>query len=338
MKKLLQPQVLIPLVLGIAILAALLAFSNVKKVLALMVGFQRLDLLFFLLLMIAYEAIRCTQWHFLLKKLDIHVPLRAQVFSFAGGEVTKSMPIGNYFQNYILQVAEGTDFGLSSAATTLIVLTEVAVSLIGVVILGLGSWTSWLRPLIIIGVAVFAGLVWLFVKLHHAGRPPRWVMEHRLTRKGLAELRNLWEGAEALLHPRTLLIQSLLGAAYLVAGGAGLYVVVNGLGVHGVSFPQALAVYLFSLGFGLIFPLPIDIGVTEISGVGAFLAIGVSRDAAVGVMLINRVLGIGASLAISLLVMAALPDQVRAVLRHRSRQKRTKEETEPRQPQHASRH
>jgi len=139
MKTLLQPKVLIPLILSVALLVALLAFVDLKKVVALIEGFQKIYLLWFLLLMMAYEVVRGAQWYFLLRALDIRVPLRTQIFAFAGGEVTKSMPIGNYFQNYLLQQSKGSDFGRTSAATTVIIILEVVVSLTGVVILGLGA-------------------------------------------------------------------------------------------------------------------------------------------------------------------------------------------------------
>ncbi len=319
MKKLLQPKILIPVLLSVAILAALVVLiADPKKLVALMEGFQKIDLLYFLLLMIGYEVVRGTQWHFLLKSMGIHVPVRTQIFVFAAGEITKSLPIGNYFQNYLLQQSKGTDFGLSSAATTVIVLTEVAVSLLGVVIIGVGTWTPWLRPVIIVGVAVFLLSAWAYHKLHHAGRAPRWIREHKTMVKAMAELQRFKEGATDLFHPRILLIEALLSATYLVIAGAALYLVVRGLGIGAASFWQVLAVYFFSLAFSLIFPLPVDIGVLEVSAVGAFLAIGVDRNAAVGAMLINRMLSVGSAIAIALIAMLVLHGEFRAALHPRA--------------------
>jgi glycosyltransferase 2 family protein len=320
MKKLLQPRVLTPAILSVALLAVLFTFADARKVLHLMSGFQHIYLLYYLLLMIAYEVVRGLQWHFLLKALDLHVPLRAQIFAFAMGETTKSLPIGNYFQNYVLQQSKGADFGRTSAATTLIVLTEVAVSLVGVVIIGLGSWSSWLRPLIIVGTAVVVLCGWLFTKLYHARSAPQWMTKHEALRKILDELRQFREGTRDLLRPRVLAIQVSLGSMYLAIAGIALYVVIRGLGLNSVSLWQAWAVYFFSLAVGLIFPLPVDIGVTEISGVGALVAIGVDRSYAVGIMLINRVLSIGASVAIALIVVVVLHDEFRATLRGGSKQ------------------
>ena len=69
--------------------------------------------------------------------------------------------------------------------------------------------------------------------------------------------------------------------------------------------------YLFRLAFALITPIPLDIGPIEVSGVGALVALGVDERAAVGVMLINRVLTIGASVAIALVVVLVLHGELR---------------------------
>lgn len=329
MKKLFQPKVLIPLILSVALIVALLAFADIKKVVALIAGFQKIYLLWFVLLMVAYEVVRGAQWYVLLRALDIQVPLRTQIFAFAGGEVTKSMPIGNYFQNYLLQQSKDADFGRTAAATTIIIILEVGVSLVGVVVLGLGNWTSWLRPVIIIGTAAFVLAAWAYHRFHQHARTPRWIKEHKSLRKAMDEFQELRAGAEDLFHPRVLLIATLLSAIYLITAGAGLFLVVRGLSIGGVSFSDALAVYFFSLAFSLILPIPVDVGVLEISGVGAFLAIGIQggKNAAVGAMLINRILSIIASLVIAAVVMLIFRGEFRAALRGRSGRERDKEQT-----------
>lgn len=318
MKKLLRPQVIIPVVLSVAIIAALLAFANIGKIITLITKFPLLYLLWFFLLMVGYEAIRGAQWHLLLRALSVRAPLRSQIFAFAVGEITKSIPVGNYFQNYLLQQSKDEDFGRTSAATTLIIVLEVGVSSLGVVIIGLGSWTGWLRPLIIVGTLVAALVAWAYHRFHQSSRMPKWIREHKRLRKAADEFRQFRKGAEDLLHPRVLAVAALLSAAYLLTAGSALYIVVKGLSPHnGVAFPDVLAVYFFSLAFSLIFPLPIDIGVVEVSAVGAFLAIGVDRSLAVGAELLNRILGVVSALIIAAIAMVILRDEFHAALQSR---------------------
>lgn len=318
MKRLLAPKVLIPTVLSVAIIVALLGFGDIHKVLRLMVSFPRIYLLWYLLLMVAYEAVRCLQWHLLLGALAVRIPLRTQIFAFLTGEVAKTVPVGNYFQNYLIQRSNGADFGLTSAATTFVVLIETGVCLIGVVILGVGTWSGWLRPVIIVGLLVTALVVWIVASLHKAGRAPQWMQRRKAWRTVLEELRNFWTGSKQILHPRVMVVASLLGAIYLMIAGSALYLVTRGLGID-LSIWGAWAVYFFSLAFSLIFPLPVDIGVLEVSGVGAFLAEGVGRPPAVGAMFINRVLSFGSSLAIALVGAVVLRSEARQAFRDRPR-------------------
>ncbi|MGH2487183.1 MAG: lysylphosphatidylglycerol synthase transmembrane domain-containing protein [Ktedonobacterales bacterium] len=325
MKKLLAPKVLIPTVLSVAIIVALLGFGDIHKVLRLMVSFPHIYLLWYLLLMVAYEAVRCLQWHMLLGALSVRIPLRTQIFAFLTGEVAKTVPVGNYFQNYLIQRSSGADFGLTSAATTFVVLIETAVSLVGVVIIGVGAWSGWLRPLIIVGLLVTAIVVWIVASLHKAGRAPQWMQRRKAWRTVLQELRNFLKGSKQILHPRVMILASLLGAVYLLIAGSALYLVTSGLGIN-LSLWGAWAVYFFSLAFSLIFPLPVDIGVLEVSGVGAFLAQGVGKPPAVGAMLINRVLSFGSAVAIALVGSAVLHNEARQALRDRPHKPATDQE------------
>lgn len=316
LRTLIKPKTLIPLVLAVALIAALLSFSDLKKVGAIMASFHRIDLLYYLLLMIGYEVVRGVQWRYTMVVLGVKAPMRTEIFAYVLSEVTKILPIGNYFQNYVLQQSRGVDFGLTSSATTLVVIEEVAISLTGVVILGLGAWTTWLRPLILVGVAVFALCVWLFARFHHSTGRPDWVTRRRWLNNVADELVRFREGAKNLMTPRSLAITLALSAVYQVLAGAALFVVVRALGDQSVSFTQALAVYLFSLAFSLIFPLPIDFGVIEVSGLGAFLAVGVARNTALGAVFANRILSILSSVVIAAVVVAFLRSEIRPLFTH----------------------
>jgi len=320
MKGLLRPKVLLPVVLLAVLLALLPLFGDVRQIAALIVSFHPVDLALFLGLMIVYEAVRGVQWHVMLRALGVKAPLRTQVFSFLGGEVTKSLPVGNYFQNYLLKQSQGTDFGLSSAATTLVIWVEVVVALVGVAILGIDGW-DWLRPLIVGGVVAFVLVAWTLYAYLSSARAPRWMVESKNMRAVLEGLAHFRTGAAALLRPRILASVFALGALYLVVAGVGLYVIEQGLGIGGMTIGEALAVYFFSLATGLIIPIPVDLGLTEVSGIGALLALLVSRNDAVSVMLLNRVLSTLAALVIALVAALFMREEFRAVLRDRPRRR-----------------
>jgi hypothetical protein len=289
---LLRPGVVIPSTLSLALLVALLAFGNSRDILAEVAGFQWRYVLWYALLALVAEAARAVQWHMMLEALDVGIPLRRQGISFLAGELTKGLPLGNYFPNYVLRQSDGANFGLTSAASTAIVVLEAVVSLGALALLGLGSWTGWLRPLILAGAGSAAVAGWVLARWRGGAHMSKWMTRGRGRRRLARELAQFRGGAARLARPRVLAIGALLCATEITAAAAGLFVITRGLGVHGVSFYDVLAVYCFTLALALIGPSVVDLGIFEAGGVGAFLVVGLARDPAISAMLINRLLGI----------------------------------------------
>jgi hypothetical protein len=319
LKRLLNPNFIIFTVLGVSVIA----FGNVRQVRDLMATFPHFYLLWFLFLIIAFEVVRAAQWHFLLASLDIRPPPSIRIFAWLTSEIATLVPIGNYFEDDILERAEGADIGRSPATATLGGLIEVGVSLLGVVVLGLGSWTGWLWPLIVGGVLVFALLAWLVHGRHHTHGPPRQIMDHPLAQTAREELQRFRHGTAELLNSRVLAVTTGLGTVYLVIAGAALYLVARGLAGPGsavthIAYGTALAVYFFGLAFSLIFLLSVNIGVLELSGTGAWLALGLSRTSVVSIVLVYRNLSLASPLLIALFGIAVLHEGLRVVLSGRS--------------------
>ncbi len=320
----LRPKVILPVVLGIALLAALLAFAGVQQALQLITHFKVVYLIYFFLLMAGYEVVRCWQWHYMLDKLNIQVPVRTQVFSYAIGEFTKNLPIGNFVPDYVLTRSKGTDFGLASSATLLISVLEVAISLAGIVMIGIDGW-QWIRPVILIGTFLFALLAWAFYRWHHAPHPadtphghaPTWARKPlgwKWVQNAMGELRQFVQGEATLLHPQVLAVCSLACAAYLVLAGLALYVVILGLGLSGITWYEALSASFFSLAVSTIIPLPVDLGSTEVSGASALYAMGLSAAGAVSALLLYRFLNLVTQIFVAALASIALPDEFRAMI------------------------
>ncbi len=316
MRSLLRPRVVLPMLLSISLLAALLAFANVHAVEAAVRGFHTLYLVYFLALMTAYEAVRCVQWRLLLRASGIKTDTRTSAFTFLVGEMAKTLPMGQYLRNYLLRQTGDANIGQSAPATLTTLLIEDAVSLVGVLILGIGGW-SWLRPMIVVSAVVFAAAIFGLYRLIVTARMPRRISASGRFRAVLTELKHFKMSSMLLANPRTLIIQFCFGATYLLLGAGAFYALLLGLGVTGVPLSQAIAVYFFSLACGLLIPIPVDIGLIELSGTTALLSVGVSRSVAVSAMLLNRVLGGAASVLIALVTAVILREQLRAALRGR---------------------
>lgn len=284
----------------LAVLGALLWFGNANKVFTAIVQFRTIYLLWFALFLIVQELVRAVLWSYLLDAVGADVPPRARFLAFAAGEAAKFLPTGAYVQNYLLQRSQGVDFGLTSAATTVMIAGEIAAALLGFVILGAGAWSLWFRVGIIVGVLLVIALLRRYLLTPREIRTPRWAARRRLLRYALDELRRFRAGAAALSRPRVVGMSLGLSILHVLSSGAGLYMVVRGLGIGGVSFWQAVGVNCFGLAFYMI------LGSLEAADVGAFIGLGVSNSAAVSAILVNRGLGVGMTLALAALIAGIL--------------------------------
>ena len=289
MKVACSPRVVVPLVLGLGLIILLLGYADVAHVLRVASTFRPAYLLLILLVTGAYEALRAVQWFLLLRVVNSREPWQTALMSYMGGEVTKALPGGQYFQAYLLRQARGVPIACSTAATTIILRLEVAVSAAIVLLLGVGPWT-WVRPaaLALLGAS---GVLVLLVKL----RPGR--VQVRAIMRSYTRLRPAWlwwtdfvRWADVLLRPGAIGIAAALCAGYIACAALALWAIVAALSIPSIGLREALCVYAFALGLELTIPIPTDLGLMEVSGLAALMAYGMPRADALTVMLIQRIL------------------------------------------------
>jgi len=312
LSRLLRPRLLIPLAAGVSVVAALVGLADMGKVLVALRGFRAVYVLPIVALIVGYNLVRGLLWYYLLQRVDVRPPLRTVVFSYAVGEITKYSPVGNYVPNYLLHRIRRANFGLSSAATTYVPYSEMAICLLALLALGLDHWT-WLRPAILVGLALLALSGTAVVRLGWKPRLPR-ILRRRAV---LEQLHSFLKASKALFRPRVLMVTGLLGATYLLAAAGALLLIARGFGVTSLSLPSAVAAFCFSLLLTLVAPLPTDVGALELSGTGALLALGVPGARGVAIMLFNRLFTVGVALAAAGLVSLLFPQQLSAAMADR---------------------
>lgn len=331
LKRIIEPRVFLPIIIGVGLLVALIIVAGPQEAVHLITHFHAVYLIYFLLLTTGYEVVRCAQWHYLLTQLHLRVPLRTQVFSYAIGEVSKNVPIGNFVPDYVLTRSQGTDFGRASSSSLLISVLEVVVALTGIVIIGIDGW-AWVRPVILIGSFVFVLLAWTFYRWHHsphdtttaghlghARHTPGWahtVLQWKWVQGGLHELREFTQGEATLLHPHVIGISTFACVIYMVFSGLALYAVILGLGLTGITWEEALSASFFSLAVSTIIPVPTDLGSSEASGAGALVAMGLTAAGAVSALLLYRFFNLVAQIAVATLAILVLPGEFRAMWHH----------------------
>jgi uncharacterized membrane protein YbhN (UPF0104 family) len=264
-----------------------------------------------LLLTIPYLAARALVWYSLLRELNIRVPLSHAAISFAGGEITKSLPAGVYVQNVLLARLE--HFGKysvvrSSMATTALLGLEAALALPVALIVGFPGhpWVRWMLIGVVAAWILLLCLAWMLV--HHwaaqwGSGMPDWLERFRK----LAE-EFLLAGAE--LISRRVALNLLPVALYMLFYTLQLYAIVRAAGINTISFGDTLGIYALIVLAVILIPVPTEVGLTEAAGLGALVGFGVSSSKSAIVMLSLRILATGMTIAVSMVVLIAFRSQI----------------------------
>jgi uncharacterized membrane protein YbhN (UPF0104 family) len=297
LRSLLNFRTLAATILGIIVLATLLSFSDIKQVWQIMQAFPVYAIGVLFGLVVGREVLRSVQWRIFLNAVGIHASRREAFLSLAGGDAAQILPGGLYFQDLLISRELNTGVSEPMDATTLMIWLEVTISMLALALFGLPGIPA-LRP-----IMAFCGagsLVVLFLA-HTRALHPVLNMVHRLQNKGGERQRKLFDkllvGLEhfigsfgTLSHPKVLLSGLALCAAYMTLTFYGFYLVCVYLHIDSIGLAQATAIYSFVLAVVDINPLPSDLGVSELTGVGGFLAFHVSAAAGLAAMLTFRIL------------------------------------------------
>lgn len=314
MHRLFTPRTIVPLVAGIGIIAVLLGYADVGQVVHAAENFQFSFLPLLLALTVGYQGLRALQWWLLLRDGERPVAWRVAVMSYMGGELAKALPGGQYAQTYVLRQAHGTPIAVSAAATTVILWLEVVVCLAVVTILGVGPW-GWVRGL---AIAVVAGIALIAVLVKRRAPRPYPVPDdgkRTLVQQGRAWLDRFAASAAGLLRMEILVPAAAFSAGYIAIGALSLWAITAALGVQGIGIAHALAAYTFALAANLLIVVPVDLGLTELSGLAVLVLFGVARADAVAILLLQRALSAVLTGTVALATLGLLREQVALALR-----------------------
>ena len=248
-----------------------------------------------LVLVVPFFALRALTWHLLLDLVGVRAPLRQTVAAFASGELTKSLPGGIYLETYVLarleRFGEREIVGAAVATTGM----DVMVGTVGFVVAMLVGLPGepWFR-LALAGVAaawvVAFGGAWLLVRWwrpQERAAAPRWV---RATGRVVLEAA---DGVRRIVAPGTVrpIATTAVSLVILVIV---FWLVAEAVGIGQVGLIGAVSVIVITSLANDLLPIPMELGLTELTGVGVLAAYGVSAPTAAIAMLGYRVVSTGA--------------------------------------------
>jgi uncharacterized membrane protein YbhN (UPF0104 family) len=306
-----QVQKVLPLIVGVGLIAYVMSIAVAPKSGGQLWQIVKGTWWLIFLLTLPYLGLRALIWRKLLEGLNINVPWRPLIASFAGGEMTKAFPAGVYVENFLLAKVEHFRSHAavrSSMATTAMLGLESLIAVPTVLIVGVPG-LSWLRVVVLAIVGawiVLLGAVWLFVHYRShkiTEKSPLWQREiNRIARDFL-------DAGKDLIAWRTLLL-AVPTAVYVFIYMVDLFVIVRAVGITDLSLVHVMAIYAFTVLVVILIPIPTEIGLTEFSGLSAFVGYGVPRAEAAVIMLGLRALATGMTIVVAGIAMLVLRSEL----------------------------
>lgn len=305
-----HPNIVVPVVVAaglIAYVASLASTPDAARALALV---MRRIWWIVLLLTIPYLIARAYVWNDLLRELGLAIPLRRLLVAFAAGEMAKSFPAGVYVENYLLDRVSHLDKEQtvrSTVATTAILGLECALALAVVLIVGIpgAAWVRWGLIAIVGAWIAIIGAGWLLIRreLHTHPALPHWL------RQALGAAEAFLDDGRALFRRRTL-TNIVPTAIYMGIYAVDLFFVLEVMGFH-LGWVDTITVYAAMVLAVVLVPIPTEIGIAEISALGALEAFGVPHHSAAVASLALRILATGSTILLAGLVFVALRGEIK---------------------------
>jgi uncharacterized protein (TIRG00374 family) len=287
MLKNLRRNLLIGLALAVGLYFILGLYADFDDLLASLRGFNWYLLPVALALVMVNYIVRFIKWEYLLRVIDVRIPVRPSFIIFISGLTMTISPakMGEVMKSFLLKDYDDVPISRSSP----VVVAERATDVIGVVILGsFGTLAYGYGRVVMLVAAVLMAL--LLGIIQYRGlclRLLKFGERLPLVRRFAEHLEQFYESAYTLLRLRHLLPTVALSTVGWFFECLAAYVCLRGLGV---DLPLMLVTFIFVIASlaGALAMIPGGLGVAEGSMTGLMVVNDVSRgDAVAGTLLIR---------------------------------------------------
>jgi len=291
---LLKPKVILPVPLAAALLVFAFSLGDIHDVIGRVGKLPVQVLLLSLAAAACYLACKAVQLKLMLTQIEVRIPAGPFWLAFAVGELTVTLPLGLFSQNWVLSASRRIHIGRSSAATVMMLLAEIAVVFLFLAVVGIPGWPDvhWTA----VGVlGFFALLLTGAVLFGEKAHPHLSKLPHAWMGKSARTALEMLGGLRKLSTPVMLVISIVLAAVYLGALTFAFWIVGRGMHVHHLAYLTAATIYIFSLAIVLVGAgLFSQIGTVELLGMLAARAWGLDYTDGLAMMLGFRIVWTGA--------------------------------------------
>lgn len=274
-------------VLGLVVTLVLSIYADLNAVINAFQQFELWLLPLVLGLTLSNQCLRFLKWEYLLREIEIDLPLSTSFSIFGSGLIMVMTPgkLGEAWKSWLIRDEKGTRISTTMPVIVAERITDLlgvaSISLLGVIAFGRSPIVLILLALLITGGILLlqyeSACYWFLDRLEQLP----------LINQKTDVLRDLYENSRTVLRLRPLGVTTVLSIFSWGLECVGMWLVLKGFDVD-VSLIVAAFVFAMASILGAISLLPGGLGVTEGSMIGLLLVFEVGRAQAVSTTLVIR--------------------------------------------------
>ncbi|MCE5213299.1 MAG: flippase-like domain-containing protein [Methanobacterium sp.] len=260
-------------------------YANFNDLLAALEKFNWIYLPLILLLVTLGYFIRFIKWNFFLRNVDVHLPLKENLFVFFSGlsMIITPAKAGEIWKGWLIKEINGA----SLSKTIPVVIVDRITDVIGLIILsllGIFYYKSGVNLLLIL-VVIFALFI-LAIKSEKISQHLISILEKRAG-KYSGNIKDMHQNFQKSLNWKYLLGNSIISVLAWFTECLAIFLVIYGFGEN-IGIVLSTFVFSFASLAGAVSLIPGGLGVAEATLSGLLVIFGLSSTIAVGAALIMR--------------------------------------------------
>jgi uncharacterized protein (TIRG00374 family) len=274
-------------VLGLVVTLVLSIYADLDALLAAFRRFEWMLLPVVLGLTLGNQFLRFLKWEYLLRKVEVDLPISTSFFIFGSGLIMIMTPgkLGEVWKSWLVSDEQGTQI----STTMPVIATERITDLLGVVLISLLGVIAFGRSpviLVVLSLPIIGGILVLQYE-----RACYWILDHveqvPIVGQKADRIRDLYDNSRTLLRLRPLGVTTGLSICSWGLECVGLWIVLQGLNAE-ISLIAAAFVFALSSVLGAVSLIPGGLGVTEGTMTGLLQIFEVGRVQAASATLVIR--------------------------------------------------
>ncbi len=263
----------------------MIIYANFGNLLSAFEKFNWIFLPVIIILVTLAYFIRFIKWNFFLRNVDVHLPLKENLFVFFSGLSMTITPAkaGEVWKGWLIREINGENL----SKTVPVVIVDRVTDVMGLIILsfsGILFYKSGIYVLLIL-IIVFTAFI-IAIKSETISTRLISILEARAGRYS-GDIKDMHEIFQKSLTSKYLVGMSLLAVVPWLLECLSIFFVIHGFG-QSINLVFSVFIYSFSTLLGAVSFIPGGLGVAEASLSGFLVLFGLSSSIAVGAALIVR--------------------------------------------------